>query len=392
VNKKWIINANIVMENQIITNGFLEMSDGKIIVIDQMANCPSFLVRENVINCQQKGYIIPGMIDIHIHGAVGHDFMDANHIYYSKIAQYLASEGVTAFLATTMTGPMSEIKAAVEALAYYYKNQPTAVPEMLGIHLEGPFISQAKKGAQSEAFILKPNVQQLNDLYDTSHHSIRLVTFAPEEDSDFELLRELTSKGVIASIGHSDADYQTTQHAIKAGITHVTHLFNGMSGLHHRDPGVVGAVLLAEDVYVEIIPDNIHFHKDLLPMVYKMTGLNRLLVITDGMRAKGMPDGLYHLGGNEVEVLNKQCVQRKTGSLAGSVLNMNTARKNIEEWLTLSLVEQIRVVSLNQAEHLGIDNRKGSIALGKDADIVWLNEEGEVEKTFCLGNLAFEKD
>ncbi len=123
-----------------------------------------------------------------------------------------------------------------------------------------------------------------------------------------------------------------------------------------------------------------------------MTGLNRLLVITDGMRAKGMPDGLYHLGGNEVEVLNKQCVQCKTGSLAGSVLNMNTARKNIEEWLTLSLVEQIRVVSLNQAEHLGMDNRKGSIALGKDADIVWLNEEGEVEKTFCLGNLAFEKD
>ncbi|WP_369380921.1 N-acetylglucosamine-6-phosphate deacetylase [Lysinibacillus fusiformis] len=392
MNKKWIINANIVMENKIITNGFLEMSKGKITVIDQMANCPSFALRENVVDCQQKGYIIPGMIDIHIHGAVGHDFMDANYIYYSKIAQYLASEGVTAFLATTMTGPMSEIEAAVEALAYYYKNQPTAAPEMLGIHLEGPFISQAKKGAQSEAFILKPNVHQFNDLYDKSHHSIRVVTFAPEEDSSFELLHELTSKGVIASIGHSDADYDTAQHAIKAGITHVTHLFNGMSGLHHRDPGVVGAVLLAEDVYVEIIPDNVHFHKDLLPMVYKMMGLNRLLVITDGMRAKGMPDGLYQLGGNEVEVMNNQCIQRKTGSLAGSVLNMNTARKNIEEWLTLSLAEQIRVVTLNQAEHLGIDNRKGSIALGKDADIVWLNEEGEVEKTFCLGNLAFEKD
>ncbi len=392
MNKKWIINANIVMENKIITNGFLEMSEGKITVIDQMANCPSFALRENVVDCQQKGYIIPGMIDIHIHGAVGHDFMDANYIYYAKIAQYLASEGVTAFLATTMTGPMSEIEAAVEALAYYYKNQPIAVPEMLGIHLEGPFISKAKKGAQSEAFILKPNVHQFNDLYDKSHHSIRVVTFAPEEDSGFELLHELTSKGVIASIGHSDADYDTAQHAIKAGITHVTHLFNGMSGLHHRDPGVVGAVLLAEDVYVEIIPDNVHFHKDLLPMVYKMMGLNRLLVITDGMRAKGMPDGLYQLGGNEVEVMNKQCIQRKTGSLAGSVLNMNTARKNLEEWLTLSLAEQIRVVTLNQAEHLGIDNRKGSIALGKDADIVWLNEEGEVEKTFCLGNLAFEKD
>lgn len=392
MNKIWIINANIVMENQIINNGFLVMSEGKITVIDHMANCPTLALIENVIDCQQRGYIIPGMIDIHIHGAVGHDFMDADYICYSRIAKYLASEGITAFLATTMTGSMTEIEAAVEALAYYYKNQPTAVPEMLGIHLEGPFISQLKKGAQSEAYILKPNVQQFNDLYNKSHHSIRIVTFAPEEDSSFELLHELTSKGVIASIGHSNADYDTAQHALKAGINHATHLFNGMSGLHHRDPGVVGAVLLSEDVYVEIIPDNIHFHKDLLPMVYKLTGLNRLLVITDGMRAKGMPDGMYHLGGNEVEVMNNQCIQRKTGSLAGSVLNMNAARKNIEEWLTLSLAEQLRVVSLNQAEHLGMDNRKGSIALGKDADIVWLNEEGEVEKTFCLGILAFEKD
>ncbi|MEE3807435.1 MULTISPECIES: N-acetylglucosamine-6-phosphate deacetylase [Lysinibacillus] len=391
MNKIWIINANIVLENQILNNGFLEMSGGKITVIDQMDNCPSLASIENVIDCQLKGYIIPGMIDIHVHGALGHDFMDADQICYSKMAKYLASEGITAFLATTMTAPMSEIEATIEELSSYYKNQPTAVAEMLGIHLEGPFINGAKKGAQPEEYILKPNVQQFNDLYDKSQQSIRLVTFAPEEDSNFELLKELTSKGIIASIGHSDADYHTAIHALKAGITHATHLFNGMSGLHHRDPGVVGAVLLAEDVYVEVIPDNIHFHKDLLPMVYKMTGLDRLLVITDGIRAKGMPDGMYSLGGNEVEVINNQCIQRKTGSLAGSVLNMNTARKNIEEWLTLSIVEQMRLVSLNQAVHLGFDKRKGSIALGKDADVVWLNEEGEVEKTFCLGNLAFEK-
>lgn len=188
---------------------------------------------------------------------------------------------------------------------------------MLGIHLEGPFINRAKKGAQSEEFILKPNVQQFKYLYDKSTQLICLVTFAPEEDSNFALLQELNSKGVIASIGHSDADYNTAIHALKAGITHVTHLFNGMSGLHHRDPGVVGAVLLSEDVYIEVIPDNIHFHKDLLRMVYKMTGLHRLLVITDGMRAKGMPDGMYDLGYNEVEVINNQCIQHKTGSLAG---------------------------------------------------------------------------
>ncbi|WP_433595639.1 N-acetylglucosamine-6-phosphate deacetylase [Lysinibacillus xylanilyticus] len=392
MNKTWIIHANIVMEDGIIANGFLQMVDGKITVIDQMNNCPSLTSADTIFDCQHQGYIIPGMIDIHVHGAMGHDFMDGAPVNYAKIAKYLASEGVTAFLATTTTSPMSEIEVAIEALAFYNKEQPTAVAEMLGIHLEGPFINRSKKGAQPEESILKPNAKQFNDLYDKSNQLIRLVTFAPEEDVDFELLQALKSKDVIASIGHSDADYDTTIRAIRAGVTHATHLFNGMRGIHHRDPGVVGAVLLEDDVYVELIPDNIHFHKDLLPMIRKMKGLNRMLVITDGMRAKGMSDGIYTLGGEEVEVFDNRCVQRKTGSLAGSVLNMNTARKNIEEWLTLSLIEQVRLVSLNQAIHLGVFNRKGSLAVGKDADVVWLNAEGEIEKTFCLGNLAFEKN
>ncbi|MFJ8089391.1 N-acetylglucosamine-6-phosphate deacetylase [Lysinibacillus sp. NPDC095746] len=392
MNKTWIIHANIVMEEGILTNGFLQMVDGKIAVIDEMNNCPPLTSADNIIDCQQQGYIIPGMIDIHVHGALGHDFMDGVPANYAQIAKHLASEGVTAFLATTTTCPMSEIEAAIEALAFYNKEQPTAVAEMLGIHLEGPFINRLKKGAQPEESILKPNARQFNDLYDKSNQLIRLVTFAPEEDVNFELLRALKSKDVIASIGHSDATYDMAIGAIRAGITHATHLFNGMRGIHHRDPGVVGAVLLEDEVYVELIPDNIHFHKDLLLMVRKMKGLNRMLVITDGMRAKGMPDGIYTLGGEEVEVFDNRCIQRKTGSLAGSVLTMNTARKNIEEWLTLSLIEQVRLVSLNQAIHLGVSNRKGSLAVGKDADVIWLNAEGEIEKTFCLGNLAFEKN
>lgn len=380
------------MEDGILANGFLQMADEKIIDIGQMNNCPQLSSAENIIDCQQQGYIIPGMIDIHVHGALGHDFMDGDPDKYGKIAKYLASEGVTSFLATTTTSPLSEIEAAVEALACYYKEQPTGVAEMLGIHLEGPFINPVKKGAQPEESILKPSARQFNDLYDKANQLIHLVTFAPEQDVDFALLKALKSKDVIASIGHSDADYDMTLRAIRAGVTHATHLFNGMRGIHHRDPGVVGAVLLADEVYVELIPDNIHFHKDLLLMIRKMKGLHRMLVITDGMRAKGMPDGIYTLGGEEVEVFDNRCIQRKTGSLAGSVLGMNTARKNIEEWLTLSIVEQIRLVSLNQAIHLGVTDRKGSLAVGKDADVVWLNAEGEIEKTFCLGNLAYEKN
>lgn len=388
----WIIHANIVMENSIVANGFLQITDKKITGIGQMENCPLLSGAEKIIDCQQQGYIIPGMIDIHIHGAVGCDFMDGDVLSYAKIAKYLASEGVTSFLATTMTCPMSEIEAAIEALASYQKDQPEAVANMVGIHLEGPFINRSKKGAQPEEAILKPSATQFNHLYELSNQSINLVTFAPEEDVDFELLQTLKSRGVIASIGHSDATYDRTINAIKAGVTHATHLFNGMRGIHHRDPGVAGAVLLEDDVYVEIIPDNIHFHKDLLLMVQKLKGLKRMLVITDGIRAKGMPDGIYTLGGEEIEVFDNRCIQRKTGSLAGSVLNMNTARQNVEEWLRLSIIEQTQLVSLNQAIHLGMSDYKGSLSVGKDADIVWLNNEGEIEKTICLGIVAFEKN
>lgn len=387
----YITHANIVMEDRILANGFLQITDKKITNIDSMDKFPPLVGPEEIIDCQQRGYIIPGMIDIHVHGAVGFDFMDGDVERYEEIAKYLASEGVTAFLATTMTCPMVEIETAMDALARYKNTQPEAVPEMLGIHLEGPFINRSKKGAQPEEAILKPDASQFNDLYEKSNQTIKLVTFAPEEDINFEFLQNLTEKNIIASIGHSDADYDMTNRAIKAGVTHATHLFNGMRGIHHRDPGVTGAVLLDEDVYVEIIPDNIHFHKDLLAMVRKLKGLERMVVITDGIRAKGMPDGVYTLGGEEIEVFDNRCIQRKTGSLAGSVLNMNEARKNVEKWLQLSIIEQTQLVSLNQAIHLGIDDQKGSLAVGKDADIVWLTGDGEIEKTLCLGKIAFEK-
>lgn len=387
----YIIHANLVMEDRILVNSFLKITDRKITNIGSMDNYLSLEGSEVIIDCQHRGYIIPGMIDIHVHGAVGYDFMDGDVESYKKIAKYLASEGVTAFLATTMTCPMEEIEAAIDALVLYKKEQPETVPEMIGIHLEGPFINRSKKGAQPEEAILKPDATQFNYLYEKSKQDIKVVTFAPEEDISFEFLKALTDKNVIASIGHSDADYDITNRAIKAGVTHATHLFNGMRGIHHRDPGVAGAVLLDEEVYVEIIPDNIHFHKDLLEMVHKLKGLARIIVITDGIRAKGMPDGIYALGGEEVEVFDNRCIQRKTGSLAGSVLKMNEARQNVGEWLHLSMIEQTHLVSLNQATHLGIADQKGSLAVGKDADIVWLNDDGEIEKTFCLGNIAFEK-
>lgn len=388
--KLLLINANIVTEHEILQHYFMQIEDGTIIEIGTMANCPAYNEVDTVVNCEESSYVLPGMIDIHVHGAVGHDFMDGDVGRYAEIARYLPSEGVTSFLATTMTSPMPQIEKAMTALAAYNAQQ-VAGAQMLGIHLEGPFINRKQKGAQPEEAIAKPDVEQFLKLQALSQQLIKIVTFAPEEDADFALLKKMQEQEVIASIGHSDATYEEARAAMRAGVTHATHLFNGMRGLHHREPGVVGAALVDDDVYVELIPDGIHFHQDLATIVKRVKGLNRMLVITDGIRAKGMPDGVYTLGGEEVLVENNRCIQRKTGSLAGSVLTMNKARQNVEKWLELSLIEQCRIVALNQAEHLGIARKKGSLSVGKDADILILDENGEIHKTICLGKIVFEK-
>ncbi len=192
-------------------------------------------------------------------------------------------------------------------------------------------------------------------------------------------------------MGHTDASYDEALQAVQQGVSHATHLFNGMKGMHHRDPGVVGAALLQDEVHVEIIPDGIHFHPDLLKMIVRMKGLEKVLAITDGMRAKDMPDGEYDLGGQQVTVRDGKC-RLANGSLAGSIVTMNQARLNLAKWLDLSIHEQLQITSINQAKRLGQFDRKGSIQAGKDADIVVLGHDGEVELTICRGVIAYERN
>ncbi|MGE7933989.1 N-acetylglucosamine-6-phosphate deacetylase [Viridibacillus arvi] len=387
-----LINATVVLEKTIVQNGFVYIKGEKIESVGEMEDCPIYSDVDQVFDCTGKQYVIPGMIDMHIHGAAGYDFMDSTIESFEEIAHALAKEGTTSFLATTMTNPIFHINEVIENLASYMKDHNlSGMAEMLGIHVEGPFINKVQKGAQPEDAILVPNVSLFKEWQTLSGDNIKVLTFAPELDNHFELLKELKSNGVIPSMGHTDGSYDECLQAIDHGVEHATHLFNGMRGLHHRDPGVVGSSLLNDNVYVEVIPDGIHFHPDLLKMVVKMKGLERMLVITDGIRAKGMSDGVYDLGGQSVKVKDGKCVLTSTGSLAGSIVTMNNARKNLIKWLGLTIHEQLQVTSANQAKRLGLYERKGSIQAGKDADIVVLGENDEVELTICRGLVAFQQ-
>lgn len=383
----WLLNATIVSEQSILENGFLHLKEGKVCSFGHMADCPPIPDYDLQLDCQSKR-IIPGMIDIHVHGAGGFDAMDASVEALDGMAKKLAQEGTTSFLATTMTNPANRIGEAMSAIKMYRERIKQGVPEMIGIHLEGPFIHPVQKGAQPEQHILQPDIELFNEWQRLSGGAIKIVTFAPET-GDRSFVKRLVQEGVIASIGHSNATYAETLEYVRSGVRHATHLFNGMRGFHHREPGVVGAALLADEVYVEVIPDGHHFHPDLLKLILRQKGVERTLVITDGIRAKGMPDGVYDLGGNNVTVRDGKCTLEKGASLAGSILTMNSARRNIAKWGGLSLLEQTYVTSLNQAKRLGIDSRKGSIGVGKDADVVLLDETDHIEMTICNGTIAY---
>lgn len=390
INNVIITNASIYAENKLIENAYIKLSNGFISdvgAMEQVAPYEGF----KVIDLPKNHKIIPGMIDVHIHGVNGADTMDGTTDALKTMANSLPCEGTTSFLATTMTQNEEVIeKALANAGDYITNHQQPAQAEIIGIHLEGPFINKLKAGAQPINHITDPNLELFKKWQELAKNNIRLVTLAPEQPGGTELIKYLKANKIIASVGHSDATFEQVEDAIEHGLSHVTHLYNQMRALHHRETGVVGAALLKDELMVEIITDGIHSRPEAVNLAFRSKTSERLVLITDAMRAKCLKSGTYDLGGQQVTVKDGKAIL-EDGTLAGSVLTMGQAFKNIIEFTNCQISDAIAMSASNPAKELGIFDQKGSIAIGKDADVVVLDENNEVMMTFCRGELAFQK-
>ena len=381
----------VYSEGKIIKNGFIKIKGQKVSEIgsiEMLANEDKF----EIIQVPVHFKAIPGFIDVHIHGVNGADTMDATEEALDTIVSALPKEGTTSFLATTITQERKQIEKALINTGKYIKQQPSkGKAEILGIHLEGPFVNTKRAGAQPMKHIIDPNLALFKKWQSLSNGNIKLVTLAPERPGGLEMIRYLTENGIIASIGHSDATYNEVTEAINAGANHITHLYNQMRGLHHREPGVVGAAFLRDELKAEIIVDGVHVRPEAAELAYKQKQSDGIILITDSIRAKCLKDGKYDLGGQEVTVQDGKAVL-SDGTLAGSILRFAQAVQNIVHFTGCSLEDAIKMSSINPAKQLNIYDLKGSIAKGKDADIVILDENLEVVMTFCRGELAYRKE
>ncbi|MRG84937.1 N-acetylglucosamine-6-phosphate deacetylase [Salinibacillus xinjiangensis] len=384
----------IFAEHETYERGYVKIEQNKITEVGHVDTLNADSVRDyKEIQLSEQHSMLPGFIDVHIHGAGGADVMDATADALNVMTKTLPKEGTTSFLATTMTQSHEAIKHALTNVSYYEENgyNKPGQAEVVGIHLEGPFISPNRAGAQPSEYIDTPNVEVFKEWQTKASDLIKLVTLAPEEDPDLQLTKHLKETGVIASIGHSDATFEQVEDAIHAGVSHATHLFNQMRGLHHREPGVVGAAYLKDDLMTELIVDGVHVAPEMVNLSYQQIGKDRLVLITDAIRAKCLKSGVYDLGGQSVTVKDDKATLTD-GTLAGSVLKMNRSIQNMLSFTDTNLEELMQMASVNPAKELKLFDRKGSITEGKDADLVILDENYDVALTICRGLVAFQRE
>lgn len=367
-------NLKIVLENKIIDNGYIKFDES----IKEIGS--GF-----VEGIDMKGKIlIPGFVDQHIHGLLGHDAMDGNIEGLKVISENVVKEGTTSFLATTMTETKENIIKALNTIAEFKKKYNGTGAELLGVHLEGPFISHIYKGAQREDAIQEISIKLFDEYYEASNGLIKQVTIAPELENANLLIKHMLEKDIVVSIGHSDTSGEEALEAIRNGAKCFTHAYNGMSKLHHRNIGAVGAMFLS-DAYAELICDRIHTSDNATKLLYKVKTSDRIILVTDSMRAKALGEGEYDLGGQKVIVSGKEA-RLESGVLAGSTLFMNDAVKNISDVTECGIYDIVKMSSENTSKLHNIFDKKGSIEVGKDADLVLLNDDLSISEVYCKGN------
>lgn len=376
----------------IIQNGLVFRKEGKFEradvrvedgIISQVGEINDLRDGEETLEASGK-YVVPGFVDIHIHGAAGHDFCDGKEDSLEQIARYERSCGVTAFCPTSMSLPVEELQEILRRTDEYAgKMSNNDCARILGIHLEGPFLARDRKGAQKEEYLRNPDRKFFQRLQEASGNRILIVTLAPELPGAMEFIREAgehtaPGKKMTISLGHSEADYGTAMEAFRAGADHVTHLWNAMPGMHHRQPGIAGAAMDRGDVTVELICDGQHVHPAMIRGAFRLFGPERICLVSDSMEATGMPDGEYCLGGQKVYKKDGEA-RLSDGTLAGSVTNLYEGFRRAVRF-GVPLEEALRAVTYNPARSIGMEKKVGVIEPGAFADILLLNKELELEK------------
>lgn len=374
-----IKNLKIVLQNKIVEKGYLVFNNGLIKEIG-IGECQLEAV-------DGKGLIaMPGFIDVHIHGSSGIDFMDAKEDDYKIIADSLYKEGVTTFLATTLTSDHESLLRVCQTVNNIKKD----IPSLYGIHFEGPYINKKYKGAQNEKYIRLPDIEEFDELQKASGNNVKYITLATEKEGALDFIKHVTSRGVTASVGHSDASFEDVKKAINVGLTNVTHTHNAMSPHHHRKPGIVTAAFYFDNLYTEFICDKIHVCPDSLLASYKIIGPERFMMITDALKVKNSNIENFQLFG--LDCIKKDGAAYLTsGPLAGSILTMDQGLRNMKEITNASLIDLAKISSLNAAKSLHLFDR-GEIAINKLADVVLLDENLKVKATYKLGEKVFEDD
>jgi len=375
-------NGKFVLANRIVS-GDLLIIDGKIKKITEKEN-PLY---ENGIDLKGK-YVVPGFIDAHIHGAYGADAMDGTVEALKTISSFVVKHGTTNFLATTLTSTKEILKNVLEKVAEVQDKELDGA-NIFGAHMEGPYFDIQYKGAQNEKYMKPAGIEEIKEYLSVKPGLVKLFSLSPKDETTLEAIKFLKENGVVVSVGHSAVNFDDVQKAIKAGLSHSTHTYNGMRGFTHREPGVVGAVLTNDAVMAEIIFDKIHVHPEAVRLLLKAKGVDKVECITDAMSATGLPDGNYKLGELDVYVKDSQARLVSNDSLAGSVLTLDKAFKNVIE-LGYSIFDAVKMTSTNAAKEFGLNT--GEISEGKDADLVVLNDDYSVDMTFVKGKLKYYKN
>ena len=376
MNDMYIINGQVYIDHT-FQEKTIHIQDGKINLLE-----PDCQTSGTVFDAAGRK-IVPGFIDIHTHGAVGVDINSASVEDLDKIGRFFAKNGTTSWLASILTDTEEQTSRAISQCTAYQASAGKGA-QLLGIHLEGPFLASEFKGAMPEHLLKKGSSELITSYQRQANGNIRYITVSPEVEGVLELIPTLRELGIVVAMGHSGADYDTAMAAIQAGTAACTHTFNAIAPLHQHRPAIIGAAL-ESDIYCEMICDGLHLHPAIVRLLWKTKGAQRLVAITDSIMAAGLPDGNYHLGVNQVVVENGDAKLASDGTRAGSTLTQDRALRNLLSFTGLSLEEILPVLAENPAKLIGVYDWKGSIENGKDADLVVLNEQNQVVDVFIQG-------